>query len=157
MSGKIRVAISGGGVAGASVLHALLKYPHIDAHIFESAPKFKEAGVAFGITRNASKALELMGPSVPKCLERAGGVQMQGVRFFLAQGKGAGDLIYEADNKQQGKQTTTIVQRANLLHELLADIPEDRMHASKKLEKVDKQADGSLLLHFADGSTHACE
>lgn len=82
---------------------------------------------------------------------------MQGVRFFLAQGKGAGDLVYEADNKQQGKQTTTIVQRANFLHELLADIPGERMHASKKLEKAERQADGSVLLHFADGTTHECE
>lgn len=140
------------------MLHALLQYPHIDAHIFESAPQFKEEGVAFGLTRNATAALGLIGPSATQCLERAGGVEMKGVRFFLAGGEESGTLVYEAGNKMQSKQqTTTIVQRANLLHELLACIPEERMHASKKLEKVERQQDGSVRLHFADGTTHDCE
>lgn len=155
-SQKIRVAISGGGVAGATLLHALLKYPNIDAHIFESAPQFKEAGVAFGIARQATHALELIGSSATECLTRAGGVPMKGVRLFCAQGPGAGQQVFEADNERQGKQTVTIVQRADFLRELLANVPPERMHASKKLVTVDRGND-SVTLRFADGTTHECD
>lgn len=59
MNQQIRIAISGGGLAGAALLHALLPFPHLDVHIFESAPAFKEAGQAVGITRNALTSLDL--------------------------------------------------------------------------------------------------
>lgn len=177
MSPKIRIAISGGGVAGASLLHALLKNPHLDLHIFESAAAFREAGVAFGYTRNATAAMSLTGPSTIQCLEKAGGVPLEGARFFLARGEGAGKKVFEQDSmstkcitnpsydrpgfcaldKTIGKPTTTIVQRANLLRELLADAPHDRMHTSRKLIDINRQSDGSLLLNFADGTTHECD
>jgi salicylate hydroxylase len=31
------------------------------------------------------------------------------------------------------------------------------MHASKRLETVDRNEDGSVTLHFADGATHKCD
>lgn len=110
--------------------------------------------MAFGVNRSAQAALELMGPSARACLDRAGGVQNQGVRISIAQGEDKGTVVYE---QYRGKLGTSIVQRANLLHEFLADIPDERMHASKKLVKYDRQQDGSLVLSFADGTTHDCE
>ncbi|KAI1204068.1 FAD/NAD(P)-binding domain-containing protein [Annulohypoxylon truncatum] len=157
MSQPIRIAISGGGLAGASLIQALLKFPHLDVHIFESATAFKESGMAIGIARNALAALDLIGPSATQCLERAGAVPMRGVRFMLAQGEGRGNLIDEADDKAQGKRITSIVHRANFLQELLADVPEERMHASKKLDKTERTKDGSIIIHFTDGSTHECD
>lgn len=108
------------------------------------------------MTHNAQVALELMGPSARECLERAGGVQMRGVRFAVGQGKDAGKPIYER-NRSLKKQTTSIVQRGDFLREFLAIIPEERMHASKKLVKYERAADGHLILHFADLTTHNCE
>ncbi|KAI0135360.1 FAD/NAD(P)-binding domain-containing protein [Daldinia grandis] len=131
MSQPIRIAISGGGLAGASLLQALLKFSHLDVHIFESAAAFKESGMAIGIARNALDALELIGPSATQCLQRAGAVPMREVRFMLAQGEGQGSLIDEAD--------------------------EERMHASKKLGSTNRADDGSLILHFTDGTTHECD
>ncbi|KAI1142833.1 FAD/NAD(P)-binding domain-containing protein [Hypoxylon sp. FL0543] len=157
----IRIAISGGGLAGASLMQALLKFPHLDVHIFESAPAFKEQGMAIGLARNALAALELMGPAATGALERAGAVPMKGVRFMLAQGEGEGrgSLIDEADGAAQGKRITSIVHRAALLQELLAGVPAERMHASKKLDRAERSDDGSgpLVLRFADGSTHECD
>lgn len=155
----IRVAISGGGLAGASLLHALLKYPHIDAHIFESSAAFKEAGMAIGVTRNALAALDLMGSSTTQSLERAGAVAMQGVRFLLAEGDNPGSVVDEVDYATAGnKRLTSIVHRADFLRELLADIPQERMHASKKLERVDgASGSGPITLHFADSTTHECD
>ncbi|KAI0151151.1 salicylate hydroxylase [Pestalotiopsis sp. NC0098] len=155
MNPPIRVAIIGGGLAGASLIHALIQYSHLDVHIFEAAKEFKEAGMAIGIARNAQAALDLIGPSAAQCLDRAKAVPMKGVRFILAQGEGAGTVADEVDEAVQGKRLSSIVHRVNFLDALLADIPRDRMHASKKLQKVDQ--DGSITLTFVDGTTFECD
>lgn len=155
----IRVAISGGGLAGASLLHALIDFPHLDVHIFESAAAFKEAGLAIGVTRNAQAALDLMGPWGPELLKRAGAVPMRGVRFMIAQGGGQGEVIDEVDDITAGKRLTSIVHRPAYLQEFLANVPRERMHASKKLNKIDRNTDGrgSITLYFTDGTTHECD
>ncbi|KAI1852750.1 hypothetical protein JX266_002291 [Neoarthrinium moseri] len=155
MNCPIRVAIIGGGLAGASLIHALIKFSHLDVHIFEAAKEFKEAGMAIGIARNAQAALELIGPSAAQCLDKAGAVPMRGVRFMLAQGEGAATMADEVDDKVQGKRLTSIVHRVNMLEALLANIPQDRMHASKKLQKIDHN--GSITLTFIDGSIFECD
>lgn len=122
----IRIAISGRGLAGATLAHALLKHAHLDVHIFESAEAFKEAGAAVGIARNALSALDLIGPPATTALRRAGAAPQKGVRFMLAQGPGAGDdgvMIDEIDAGVHGKQVVSIVHRAAFVRELLADVP----------------------------------
>ncbi|RYP05822.1 hypothetical protein DL764_003533 [Monosporascus ibericus] len=156
MASSIRIAITGSGLAGASLLHALLKFSHLDVDIFESAPAFKEAGMAIGLTRNAQAALDLIGPSAIKCLERAGAVPMRGVRFMVAQGEEQGEVVDEVDDIASGKRLTSIVHRAAFLQELLADVPGERLHASKKLAAVDRAAN-AVTLHFTDGTTHECD
>ena len=157
MPQRIRVAINGGGLAGACLLHALLPYAHLDVHIFESAAVFNEAGLAIGIARNALAALDLIGPSAAQCLERAGAVPMVRVRFMLAQGEDSGNMIDETKEEGTGKRLTSIVHRAAFLRELLADVPPERMHAGKRLQKVDQDRDGSTVLHFADGTHYVCD
>lgn len=60
---SISVAVIGGGIGGLCLAIGLLKYPHIDVHVYEAAPSFGEigAGVAFG--PNSERALELVGPA----------------------------------------------------------------------------------------------
>ncbi|PYH98987.1 FAD/NAD(P)-binding domain-containing protein [Aspergillus ellipticus CBS 707.79] len=161
MTTPIRIAISGGGLAGACLLHALLPHKHLDVHIFESASSFKESGMAVGIARNALSALDLIGPSTAQCLSRAGAVPMRGVRFMLAQGPDAESLISEThendDITDNEKRVTSIVHRAAFLHELLSGVDPERMHASKKLERYVENPDGSLVLYFADGTIHECD
>lgn len=82
---------------------------------------------------------------------------MRGVHFILAQGEEQGKVIGEIDEKMAGKRLTSIVHRAAFLQELLADAPQERLHASKKLEGVDRRADQSLTLHFTDGTSHECD
>lgn len=159
MTQTIRIAISGGGLAGASLIHALVKYPHLDAHIFESASEFKEKGIAVGIARNALTALDLLGPSATESLKRAGAVPQQGVLFKLADGPDQGSLIAEANAKAEGRRLTSTVQRADFLRELLFDVPKERMHAGKKLVTFERPAgaEGPITLHFTDGTTHECD
>lgn len=149
MSGIIRIAISGGGLAGATLLHALLPFPHLDVHIFESAPAFKEAGQAIGITRNALNALDLIGPSAMQCLDRAGAVLQRSQSVTIAEGPDQGKFAYELTGEEaEQKRLTKIVHRAAFLKELLGDVPEKRMHASKKLDRVERQADDSIKLYL---------
>ncbi|KAI0481385.1 hypothetical protein GGR56DRAFT_630022 [Xylariaceae sp. FL0804] len=154
---SIRIAISGGGVAGASLMRALLEYPHLDVHIFESAAAFKEAGLAIGVTRNAQTALDLMGPWAPELLKRAGAVPMRGVRFMIAQREGQGEVIDEIDDIKAKQRLTSIVHRAAYLQEFLADVPRERMHASKKLQSIEQSDDSPIVLNFMDGTTHECD
>ncbi|KAG6368824.1 hypothetical protein INS49_003040 [Diaporthe citri] len=112
--------------------------------------------MAIGIARNAQAALRVIGPSAEQCLDQAGAVPMKGVKFMLAQGEdGAESMADEVDEAAQGERLTSIVHRVQLLRALLADIPEDRMHASKKLQKIDQ--DGGLTVYFTDGTTHECD
>lgn len=149
MSQPIRVAISGGGLAGATLLYALLPHPHLDVHIFESAAAFKEVGASVGMTRNAQAALELISHSAMECLQRAGAVPQNGVQALMGQGPGQGGLIgFIGSHGEDGTRVTTSVHRAAFLRELLAGVPLDRMHASKKLESVNHNDDGSLTIHL---------
>ncbi|TPX17863.1 uncharacterized protein E0L32_002964 [Thyridium curvatum] len=157
MSEPIRVAIVGGGIAGASLFHALLQRPHLDVHIFESAAEFKEAGAAIGVARNGLAALDLIGSSAAQCLERAGAVAQRGVRAMLAQGEFRNSMIDEARD-DDGRRLTSIVHRAAFLRELLAGAPAARMHVSKKLVRVERAGDDApATLHFVDGTTHECD
>ena len=55
------IAIAGGGIGGLALALGLLKYDHIDVHVYEAAHSFGEigAGVAFG--PNTQRALKLIG------------------------------------------------------------------------------------------------
>lgn len=68
---------------------------------------------------------------------------------MLVQGEGAGNIFDETNDETPGQYITCIVHRAALLRELLANVPQERMHASKKLDKFDWDSDGSVMLHFA--------
>lgn len=150
---KIRVAIVGGGIAGATLLHALLPLEHVQVHIYESAPAFREAGMAIGIARNAFQALELISPSARGALEKAGSIPHHGVKFMLANGPDAGKMVDEIDARKDGKRLTSVVHRADFLSELLANVPAEIMHANKKLECVDETEEGFVILKFADGES----
>lgn len=145
MPQHIRIAISGGGLAGATLLYALLPHPQLDVHIFESASAFKEAGAAVGMTCNAQAALELI--SATECLKRAGAVPQKAAQAMMGVGENQGSTVCLI-GANSGSPVTSIVHRAALLRELLAGVPSERMHASKKLETVHRNDDGSLTIHL---------
>lgn len=60
MTPPVRIATPAGGVAGAVLMHVLLRHSHLDVHIFKSAADFKGAGLAIWIARNGLGALDLL-------------------------------------------------------------------------------------------------
>lgn len=84
---KIRIAIIGGGLAGATAANALFRLPHFDVHVFESAPEFSERGAAVGLSINAQRALNEILPDYKNMLEKAGAVRMNSSRIILVSRK----------------------------------------------------------------------
>ena len=80
---KLRIAITGGGLAGATLANALVDQPHLDIHIYESAPKFSERGAAVGLAANAQHALAEITPSANELLDKAGAVPMNSTRLVV--------------------------------------------------------------------------
>lgn len=85
--GKLRIAISGGGLAGASLANALFCHPHLEVHVYESAPEFSERGAAVGLAINAQRALDAIVPSAKEFLDRAGAVLMNSSRLMTVSTK----------------------------------------------------------------------
>lgn len=83
---RIRIAIIGGGLAGASLANALIQLPHLDIQVYESAPEFSERGAAVGLAVNAQRALQHIMPASQAMLDRAGAVPMNSSRVVLVRG-----------------------------------------------------------------------
>ncbi|KAH7082303.1 hypothetical protein FB567DRAFT_630703 [Paraphoma chrysanthemicola] len=144
---KIKIAISGGGLAGAAIARALYKHANVQVDVYESAPEFSEKGMAIGMAVNAQRALEKLVPDADEMFTRVGAVTINSSRIILAAGPHTGTKVIDVAEERPGK----MLHRAALLHELLEPIPKDRLHASKKLAEIKSQEEG-LLLKFEDGS-----
>ncbi|ORY13706.1 hypothetical protein BCR34DRAFT_255081 [Clohesyomyces aquaticus] len=148
---KIKIAIIGGGLAGATLMNALssVKHTHLDVDLFESAPEFSERGAAVGIAQNGQRAMVEIGGAVAGALERAGGVTMSSSRICLASGPSALSKVLDLAPEKRGK----VVHRAALLSELLKPIDPAKMHTNKKVVRIEELESDRLLVHFEDGST----
>ncbi|KAF4624981.1 hypothetical protein G7Y89_g13187 [Cudoniella acicularis] len=136
---QLRLAIIGGGLAGATLMNALTKYSHLDVRIYESAPEFSERGAAVGLATNAQRALEEISPEMGEALDKAG----------AGSGPDAGTIIFDLASENQGR----VVHRAAFLNELLKPIPSSKMFTSKKLTKISTTSpDGEIILSFLDGT-----
>ena len=80
---RLRVAIIGGGIAGATLIHVLLKYPHLDVHIYESGPDFSERGAAIGLSSKYQAALKEMDPGLMDIVDAAGATRMASTRLMI--------------------------------------------------------------------------
>ncbi|KAF2121027.1 hypothetical protein BDV96DRAFT_484648 [Lophiotrema nucula] len=149
---KIIIAISGGGLAGAAAARALLRQPHLEVHIYESAPEFSERGQSIGLAINAQRALKSLVPDSGNLLSRAGAVPMNSTRIMIGSGPHAGTKVIDLAEENPGY----MMHRAALLHELLEPIPRENMHANKKLVAIEQQPHG-LTLKFEDGTSESAD
>ncbi len=80
---NIRIAITGGGLAGAAVANALVQLSGFEIHVFESASLFSERGAAVGISAKAQLALEQLVHSAPELLHNAGGTTSKSSHILI--------------------------------------------------------------------------
>lgn len=143
----IRVAIIGGGLAGAAVLRGLLRYPHIAVDMYESRPTFREEGPGLVFAQSTQDTLVAIDPDLVQCLDRAGAV-LTACELRIATGSHAGRKM-EVNGFEEGKN----VGRQALLTEMLRGIPPRMMHPGTEISSVmELPSDQGLLLVFADGS-----
>lgn len=81
----IKIAVIGGGLAGATIANALLKHAHLDVHVYESAPEFSERGAAVGLASDAQRALkQVVGDAeAVALLDKAGAVAQASTRLCI--------------------------------------------------------------------------
>ncbi|KAH8597903.1 salicylate hydroxylase [Bisporella sp. PMI_857] len=147
-SPRLRVAIIGGGLAGATLFHALMKYSHLDLHVYEAGAQFSERGAAVGLSSNAQAALTEMDPSLIDLLYSAGAVRMNSTRVIIGSGPHAGETLLEMAKEKQ----SLVVHRAAFLDGLLRPVPAGTLHANKRLTELSENEDGKVTIRFEDGS-----
>ncbi|KAI1252095.1 hypothetical protein MGN70_006667 [Eutypa lata] len=146
---KIRIAIIGGGLAGASLANALVRHVQLEFHVYESAPEFSERGAGISLSITAQRALEHINPAAPELLRKAGAVAQKSSRNMIGSGPHAGTIVFDliADPKRLG----LTVHRASLLRELLALLPEECLHAGKTVDTITSVSSGCIEVVFQDG------
>jgi hypothetical protein len=63
-----------------------VRHPHLDVHIYESAPEFSERVASLGISGISQKALTEMSPDLIDVLHDAGAVPQNSNRFVVLSG-----------------------------------------------------------------------
>ncbi|KAF3765288.1 FAD/NAD(P)-binding domain-containing protein [Cryphonectria parasitica EP155] len=150
-SSTIKIAVIGGGLAGASIANALLRYAHLEVHVYESAPEFSERGAAIGLSGDAQRALQkVVGVSEASAmLQRPGAVLQASTRTCIGSGTHAEAVIVDLGDDPEG--STRVVHRASLLRELLTPLPAKRLHTRKALSEITGTAAGDVQVTFCDG------
>ncbi|KAI1376653.1 FAD/NAD(P)-binding domain-containing protein [Hypoxylon crocopeplum] len=156
----IKVAIAGGGIAGLALAAGLAKKPHIDVHVYESVPAYKDVGAGLALHLNAIKAMTLIGHEVrqayfDKALSMGDENQEMATEVILAQGPHQGQLVAEL-GRAKGRKT---VSRADLLDGFLELIPRDRITFGKRLVSISEQvsSEHKVRLTFQDGTEAAVD
>ncbi|KAF1979207.1 FAD/NAD(P)-binding domain-containing protein [Bimuria novae-zelandiae CBS 107.79] len=105
-------------------------------------------GVVMAI--NAQRALKvIVGDDVDDLFARAGAVKVNSSRVMIGAGPHAGTKVLDVAEERPGK----TMHHADLLRELLAPIPPENMHASKKLVRIEEATSRPLTLHFSDNTS----
>ncbi|KAK0840441.1 hypothetical protein LTR91_019390 [Friedmanniomyces endolithicus] len=130
----------------------LKKKDHINFHIYESVPAYKDVGAGLALHMNAIKAMTLIGPEVrqayfSKAMEMGEEDKEMSTEVILAHGPNQGELVAEL-GKAKGRKT---VSRADLLDGLLELVPKENISFDKRLEKIEESNDG-VRITFKDGS-----
>ncbi|KAK6860431.1 FAD/NAD(P)-binding domain-containing protein [Apiospora arundinis] len=147
MTGRIRIGIIGGGIAGITTAIALIKHSHVDVQVYEGASQFSERGAGVGLSPLALKALDDIIPSAIDLLKtQAGAVELDAARLVLGSGPEAGTLISDL-----GVSAGITLNRAPLLQTLLSLLPRDILHARKRVRSVE-QTEGGVTVAFEDNT-----
>ena len=123
---KIKIAIAGGGIAGLALAAGLAKKPHLEVHIYEGVPEYKDVGAGLALHMNAIKAMALIGPEVKqvyfdKALSQGDEETEMVTEVILGEGPNQGELVAEL-GRAKGRKT---VARSDLLDGLLQLVPKE--------------------------------
>lgn len=151
------IAIIGGGIAGLTLAIGLLKQ-NIQMTLYESAYHFGEigAGVAFG--PNATRAMNLIDPSIKHAFDKVASRNQWGsqrhswfeLRFGQVEGsKGKPFNLVHQLNAPEGLATA---HRADFLDEVVKLVPENIVRFGKRVLSLNDTGERGVHLIFRDGT-----
>lgn len=147
MNQSIRVAIVGGGIAGLALATQLVKFPHLNVHLYEAATKFAEIGAGISFGANAVKAIEILNLAQEyHAIADTVAAPHQNVWFQWR--NGYNDDFLSASIAEGVGQSS--VHRADFLDAIVPHMPLSHVHFSKKIESL-QEDDSGVHLTFADG------
>ena len=147
MESKIKVAVIGGGIAGLALTTQLVKYQHLDVHLYESAAQFSEIGAGISFGANAVKAIHLLG--LGKEYESiADKVNAPYTDIWFQWRNGYTDEYLSASVAPNVGQSS--VHRADFLDALIPLVPLANVHFNKRVQQIDA-TDNQARITFVDG------
>ena len=141
--------ILGGGIAGLTTAVAL-KQKGIHATVFEAARELKPLGAGLLLAANAVKAYQKIGIA-EKIISRG---RLLPIFSILDQ---QGHILTSADAAKIGQKYglhNFAIHRAELHEALLSELEPGQVQTDKRATGFEQWNDGTLEVHFADGSTH---
>lgn len=152
----LRVAIIGGGIAGAALavgLSAAHVQGHVQVRLYEQTSSLQELGFAVAFARSARRALALLDPRVAATLNLPVEGDPAAALGFM---KFVDGNDSDQDPQELGTNNSPLGQWANrrtaVLEGLLSLVPEGVVCSNKKLIKLDDASDDKPnVLYFAGG------
>lgn len=144
------ITLLGAGIAGLSAAIALQQAGHT-VTLFEAAPQIRGVGAGIVLAANAMQVYQRLGIQ-DKIVARG-----RQLAFFNVTSQ-SGRLLTRADSAEIAQRygvNNFTIHRGDLHAVLLAELDPARVHAGKRVTHI-TQAGESVVVHFADGSTHTC-
>lgn len=131
----------------------LVKYAHLDVHLYESATAFSEIGAGISFGANAVEAIHLLG--LGKEYEAiADRVKAPYTDIWFQWRNGYTDEYLSASTAAHVGQSS--VHRADFLDALIPLVPCDKVHFNHRVEKVDAD-EHKVCVHFMGGKQIECD
>nr|POF02488.1 6-methylsalicylic acid decarboxylase ata [Quercus suber] len=159
----VRIAIIGGGFAGLTLLIGLQKYPHIDAHVYESAKAFSEHGAGAILGPNSQRAMKLIDPRIFEGFEQRTSFNDDepdetGLYPWVTVAKGQAPDIEQGVLELKHKTKGSTIHRAHFLDALIKLVEPHRIHLNKKvLEICEDDENEPVVLRFRDGTSEEAD
>lgn len=156
-SKPLKIAIIGGGLAGASAAGALSKLPNAQIKVYERSAVVREVGALIAVMVSAVKVLRRMSSpaawaELQRILYRGEGTEGIHHRHWESGEVMATAISPHTPRPMQEGRTG----RAPLLNMLMMDVPDGVMQYSREVVRVEPQKDeakAGAVLHFSDETT----
>jgi salicylate hydroxylase len=148
MSGKIQIAIVGGGIGGLATAVSLLQ-AGFDVHVFEQVKVLREVGAGIVLTPNTTRLLDRLGlrDALTRCAVPLAAWRQrrwQDGRTLLV--SPVAQFVGPA-----GEPLFFTIHRADALAMLAGAFPSERLHLAHRLEQLNDDGD-RVTLTFANGA-----
>lgn len=153
MEAPVRVAIIGGGIAGLALATQLVKHSHLDVQLYEAAAQFSEIGAGISFGANAVNAIQHLNLS-EEYHAIADKVAAPYTDVWFQWRNGYTDEFLSASLAENVGQSS--VHRADFLDAIIARMPLENAHFSKKIQSISEN-DQEIILTFQDGSSASCD